>query len=124
MPELTYILLYVRDPAASAAFYSRLLRREAALDRLPTFADLEIRDGAKLGFWSETAVKPPAQAVAGGSELMVKVEDVQALMAAYEDCTGRGVQIAQGPTDMNFGRTFVVLDPDGHKLRLYAPKAG
>ena len=23
--------------------------------------------------------------------------------------------VAQKPTDMDFGRTFVVLDPDGHK---------
>lgn len=124
VPELTFILLVVSDPAASAAFYSRLLHREAALDRLPTFADLPIYDGAKLGLWNATAVKPPARAVAGGNELMFKVADTQALMAAYADCIERGVPIAQTPTEMNFGQTFVALDPDGHRLRLYAPKAG
>jgi catechol 2,3-dioxygenase-like lactoylglutathione lyase family enzyme len=124
MRELTYILLYVRDPAASAAFYSRLLGREPALDRLPTFADLPISDVTKLGLWSETAVKPTARAVAGGSELMFKVADVRELTIAYDDCVARGVPIAQTPGEMNFGLTFVALDPDGHKLRLYAPKTG
>ena len=124
MPQLTYILLYVSDPSASAEFYSRLLKREAALDRLPAFADLQIYEGAKLGLWSTTAVKPAAQAVGGGSEIMFKVADTQDLMAAYADCTERGVPIAQTPAEMNFGLTFVALDPDGHRLRLYAPKAG
>jgi catechol 2,3-dioxygenase-like lactoylglutathione lyase family enzyme len=124
VPELTYILLYVSDPAASAEFYSRLLKREAALDRLPTFADCQIHDGAKLGLWSKTNVKPPARARAGGSEIMFKVADTQELMAAYADCAERGIPIAQTPTEMNFGLTFVALDPDGHRLRLYAPKAG
>jgi catechol 2,3-dioxygenase-like lactoylglutathione lyase family enzyme len=124
VPELTYVLLYVRDPAASAEFYSRMLKREAALDRLPTFADVSITDGAKLGLWSETVVKPPGRAVAGGGELMFRVADSQTLIAAYDDCIARSVPIAQDPAEMNFGLTFVALDPDGHKLRLFAPKAG
>lgn len=122
MAELTYVLLYVADAAVSAEFYSRLLKREAALDRLPTFADLQIYDGAKLGLWSEKAVKPSAPAKGGGSEIMFKVSDTQELMACYADCTERGVPIAQTPAEMNFGLTFVALDPDGHRLRLYAPK--
>ncbi len=31
----------------------------------------------------------------------------------------RGLTIAQAPSDMDFGRTFVALDPDGHRLRVY-----
>ena len=33
----------------------------------------------------------------------------------------RGLTIAQPPTDMEFGRTFTALDPDGHRLRVYWP---
>jgi catechol 2,3-dioxygenase-like lactoylglutathione lyase family enzyme len=124
MPQLTYILLYVRDPARSADFYSRILKRDAALDRLPTFADLVIYEGTKLGLWNETAVKPSGKAVSGGAELMFKVVDESELMAAYEACGKSNVPIAQTPTEMNFGLTFVALDPDGHRVRLYAPKAG
>jgi hypothetical protein len=27
------------------------------------------------------------------------------------------------PTKMDFGTTFVALDPDGHRLRVFAPAA-
>jgi hypothetical protein len=29
--------------------------------------------------------------------------------------------VLQRPVDLDFGRTFVVLDPDGHRLRVFAP---
>jgi hypothetical protein len=29
------------------------------------------------------------------------------------------VTVAQKPVDMDFGRTFVILDPDGHRIRAY-----
>jgi hypothetical protein len=35
----------------------------------------------------------------------------------------RGLPIAQAPTAMDFGPTFVALDPDGHRLRVFATVA-
>ena len=35
----------------------------------------------------------------------------------------RGVKIAQAPTRMDFGYTFLGLDPDGHRVRVFAPGA-
>jgi predicted enzyme related to lactoylglutathione lyase len=32
-----------------------------------------------------------------------------------------GVAIAQKPVEMDFGYTFTALDPDGHRLRVFAP---
>lgn len=43
-------------------------------------------------------------------------EDVDAL---YEEWSRKHATVAQKPTDMDFGRTFVVLDPDGHRIRAY-----
>jgi hypothetical protein len=43
------------------------------------------------------------------------------LEAAYAEWSGRGVSILRELADMDFGRTFVVLDPDGHRLRVFAP---
>ena len=31
--------------------------------------------------------------------------------------------IAQAPATLDFGHTFVALDPDGHRLRVFAPGA-
>ena len=74
-----------------------------------------------MGLWSRHAVEPAAAAAAGGgSELAFTAEDVDAVHA---DWAARGLPIAQEPTDMDFGRTFVALDPDGHRLRVFAPAA-
>ena len=35
-------------------------------------------------------------------------------------CCGSKIRY-QAPTDLDFGRTFVALDPDGHRLRVFAP---
>jgi hypothetical protein len=29
--------------------------------------------------------------------------------------------MAQAPTELDFGRTFVALDPDNHRLRVFYP---
>lgn len=31
-----------------------------------------------------------------------------------------GATIALPPTELDFGRSFVAVDPDGHRLRVYA----
>jgi predicted enzyme related to lactoylglutathione lyase len=43
--------------------------------------------------------------------------------AVHADWAARGLAIAQPPTELDFGRTFVALDPDGHRLRVFKPGA-
>jgi predicted enzyme related to lactoylglutathione lyase len=52
------------------------------------------------------------------------VPDNAAVDQTHADWRERGLKVAQPPTDMEFGRTFVALDPDGHRLRVFAPAAG
>jgi predicted enzyme related to lactoylglutathione lyase len=42
----------------------------------------------------------------------------------FAEWRGRGVEIAQTPTQLDFGYTFVALDPDGQRLRVFAPTPG
>ena len=49
--------------------------------------------------------------------------DEAALEAAHARWSAQGVAIAQKPTRMDFGYTFVGLDPDGHRIRAFAPAA-
>ena len=58
----------------------------------------------------------------GATELAFTVLDAQALADRYRDWSLRGLPILQAPIDMDFGRTFVALDPDGHRLRVFAPR--
>ncbi|WP_277425783.1 hypothetical protein [Lysobacter enzymogenes] len=39
----------------------------------------------------------------------------------HADWRGRGWPIVQAPVELDFGRTFVALDPDGHRLRVFSP---
>ena len=122
MPEFSFVLLYVESPPASALFYSNLLG-QAPVETSPTFAMLPLRDGVMLGLWSRATVKPTAASMAGASEVAFTVADAEAVNAAHADWAKRGLKIAQAPTQMDFGRTFVALDPDGHRLRVFAPGA-
>jgi len=39
----------------------------------------------------------------------------------HDDWAARGVSVEQAPLQAAFGRTFVALDPDGHRLRVCTP---
>jgi predicted enzyme related to lactoylglutathione lyase len=119
MPEFSLAILYVDDVAASVAFYGALLC-DQPIEASPTFAMFALPGGSRLGLWSRATVEPSAEAPSGGGELAFTADDVDAV---YADWRGRGRDIAQPPTDMDFGRTFVARDPDGHRLRVFAPAA-
>lgn len=39
----------------------------------------------------------------------------------HAEWTPQELTIAQAPVALDFGYTFVALDPDGHRLRVFAP---
>jgi catechol 2,3-dioxygenase-like lactoylglutathione lyase family enzyme len=121
MPDFSFVLLYVDNPPASAAFYADLLGRPP-LDASPTFAMLPLAEKIMLGLWSKHTVEPAAT-TPGGHEVAFTVADADAVNATFADWKKRGLPIAQAPTAMDFGHTFVALDPDGHRLRVFAPAA-
>ena len=122
MPEFSLVILYVEDPPASAGFYADLLGR-APVEVSPTFAMVPLGSGAMLGLWSRHTVEPAAGARGGGGEVAFASADAEAVRRTHADWARRGLAIAQVPTAMDFGHSFVALDPDGHRLRVFAPAA-
>jgi catechol 2,3-dioxygenase-like lactoylglutathione lyase family enzyme len=120
MPQPNFMLLYVDSPQASARFYGGLLGREP-VEASPTFVLFALESGLMLGLWSRHLVKPNPAAGPGGAEIVFPADDAAAVGAVYQDWKARDVAIAQEPTQMDFGLTFVGLDPDGHRLRVFAP---
>jgi predicted enzyme related to lactoylglutathione lyase len=116
-----FMLLYVDSPSASAAFYGSLLGREP-VEVSPTFALFALDSGLMLGCWSRHTVEPAATAAGGGGEVAFTVETASEVDQTYREWKELGLAILQEPTDMDFGRTFVALDPDGHRLRVFAPQ--
>jgi predicted enzyme related to lactoylglutathione lyase len=120
MPLPKFILLYVDSPQASARFYGALFEREP-LEASPSFVMFALDAGLMLGLWSRHTVAPAPGAASGGCEIGIPVEGAAAVGALHAAWKARGITMAQEPTDMDFGRTFVALDPDGHRLRVFAP---
>lgn len=122
MPDFSFLLLHVTDHAASAQLYAALFDIPIA-DQKPDIALLPLKDGVMLGLWSAETVKPASSGQTGASEVAFTVANAGAVEATHADWKARGLTIAQAPTRMSFGTTFVALDPDGHRLRIFAPDA-
>src|SRR5947199_10519060 len=99
-----FVILYVNDATASAAFYADLLGRKP-VEAAPTFAMFALDSGVMLGLWSRKTVEP-APLAAGGSEIAFSVADKAAVQKLHAEWRNRGLHIIQPPTDMDFGHTF------------------
>ncbi len=117
MTTLNYILLSVADPARSTAFYSQLLGREP-VENAPDFALYVLENGIKIGLWIAGDIDPTPKP-AGGVEISFSEPDDAAVSATYEKWSAVA-PVIQEPTRMDFGFTFVVEDPDGHRLRVFS----
>ena len=122
MLSLNFVLLYVEDPAASGDFYAGLLAR-APVHAEETFVMFVFDNGLRLGLWARSAAAPGLPTPAGASEVAFEVKadaDVDALCTQWWE---RGVKVIEPPSEKDFGRTFLAADPDGHRLRVFAPSA-
>ncbi len=115
MRTLNYLLLPVRSPRESAKLYTQLLGCDPVEDS-PTFVLYILPTGLKLGLWIASEMQPKA-AAPGGVEIAFTEVSRDAVLKTYEDWKRLGLRVLQEPTDMDFGFTFVVEDPDGHRLR-------
>lgn len=124
MANPNFFILYVSDPTVSAAFYAELLERKP-VEASPTFALFALDSGVMLGLWSRDAVLPARggaeTAVGGGGEVAFAVDSNAEVMRLHDEWKERRLPIAQAPVDLDFGFTFVATDPDGHRLRVFAP---
>ncbi len=122
MPNPNFMLLYVDSPKVSGEFYSALLQQKP-VETSPTFVLFRLDSNLMLGLWSRHTVQPAAAGLGGGAELAFPVESDAEVDKIFAEWKERGLSILQEPTVMDFGRTFVAIDPDHHRLRVFAPSA-
>lgn len=115
VPHLGFVLLFVANPLKSAEFYHDVLGLKS-IEESPTFVMFPLKNGVMLGLWSQHTAEPLVKSSAGAMDIGFSVDDVD---ATYEILGKKGVAIIQKPTDMDFGRTFVFTDLDGHRIRIY-----
>lgn len=113
-PNLGLIILFVDNPSTSAAFYKRILSIQP-IEESPTFVLFALPNEIMLGLWSRHTAKPEVTAQPGATEICFITSEVDTTHAAWQQL---GVNFAQAPIDMEGGRAFVALDPDGHRIRV------
>ncbi len=115
-----FLILYVASPLTSSQFYADLLKIPP-VESSPTYAMLPLANGTLLGLWSRETVEPQVTVEPGCSEVAFTLENDAEVDRCHAEWAGKGIAIAQAPTRMDFGYTFTGLDPDGHRLRVFAP---
>ena len=122
MSDPNFVILYVESAPSSAAFYAALLGRPP-VESSPNFAMFALESGVMLGLWTRGNVTPAVTAPAGSGEIAFTAPSSAAVDAVHRDWAKRGLAILQPPVDLDFGRTFLVRDPDGNRLRVFAAPA-
>lgn len=119
MPQPSVLILYVADPNASVNFYATLIDRKP-VEQSPNFAMFALGPGLMLGLWAKHDVEP-TPTTPGGVEIGFTVESEAEVDQLYAQWKARAIERVQEPTRMDFGYTFVAIDPDGHRLRVFKP---
>ena len=122
MTTFNFLALYVKDLPKSTEFYKKLFDLDPAAQR-PGFAMFALPNGLQFGLWLTGTVDPEAEITGGGAEYGIPLPDADALRQSYETSRSQGLTVIQAPTEMNFGLTYVVEDPDRHRIRYFVPAA-
>jgi catechol 2,3-dioxygenase-like lactoylglutathione lyase family enzyme len=115
MRTLNYLLLPVKSPRKSAELYTRLLGCKP-VENSEAFVLFVLPNGVKVGLWLASDIEPKP-AAPGGIEIAFSESSREAVLDTFKEWSDLGLEVLQKPTDMPFGFTFVVEDPDGHRLR-------
>ena len=108
------------DPAKSAQFYERLFGRPP-VGAFTSYVAFAFDNGLYFGLWPTNAKNFVSSGTGHRSEVAFMVDDEATVDKLYEAWRADGVTIEQEPMTAVFGRTFVALDPDGHRLRVCIP---
>ena len=115
------VILYVNDLHQSIDYYSQLLDKEPA-EKSPTFASMILNDNVFLGLKSRHAVDPQIDnEIAGAGELAFEVETHAEVDTIFQRWKSLQVNMIQEPKMTSFAYTFVAVDLDGHRLRVFFP---
>lgn len=113
------IVLYVENIKLSMAFYEEVFECQPKL-LSPTFAVLEFAENVKITLKQVNALTPSSSVRGGGTELSIPATSRADLDNLFKQWKQLGVEFAQEREESVYGVNFVALDPDRHRLRVFA----
>ena len=119
MLTIDSIVLYVENIQLSMTFYKKVFECEPKL-LSPTFAVVEFAENVKITLKQTDTLTPSSLVRGGGTELSVPAINSTELDSLFEKWKEQGVSFAQEREESVYGINFVALDPDGHRLRVFA----
>jgi predicted enzyme related to lactoylglutathione lyase len=117
-----FVIFYVSDIQKSIDFYSRLLQKNP-IQQTSSFAMFAVSEPLMLGLWDRTCVQPKANWSDQFQlhELAFMLPNELQIKQQLHDWQAAGAILIQEITLMDFGWSFTVQDPDGHRLRVLCP---
>ena len=119
MLTIDSIVLYVENVELSMAFYESAFECRPKL-LSPTFAVVEFAENVKITLKQTDALTPSSHVRGGGTELSIPAMSRVELDNLFEQWKKLNVVFAQECEESVYGVNFVALDPDGHRLRVFA----
>jgi len=119
MFKIDSFVLYVTDINKSKNFYADMFECTPNVFS-PTFVALDFAENVTITLKQRQALTPASEVTGGGTELSMPVANKDELEELYRAWVAKGVCFAQQPEDSVFGVNFVALDPDNHRIRVFA----
>ncbi|CAM4478320.1 MAG: hypothetical protein LEGION0403_FIIPPAGN_02446 [Legionella sp.] len=116
MLEPSAVVLYVDNLLVSSLFYQDLLGIKPEEDS-PTFHSFKLSNGMGLGLKAKHSVEPLTNEN-GSGELAFTLMNNREVDELFVEWQGKEIRMAQSPTVVPYGYTFLALDPDGNRLRV------
>lgn len=116
------VIFYVSDIQKSISFYTHLLQKNP-IHPSSSFAMFALSENLTLGLWDRTCVQPKANWSEEFQlhELAFMLPNELRLKQQLHDWQAAGAILIQEIILMDFGWSFMVQDPDGHRLRVLCP---
>jgi predicted lactoylglutathione lyase len=112
------IAFYVNDISASVNFYQRLLDTQP-LEQSDAFAMFVLPSGLLLGLWLTSTVSPKVTTCGTEGELIFSLSTGEKVDRQYQTLMEKKLINGTAPTMLEFGYTFIITDPDNHRIRYF-----
>lgn len=114
--QAMYLGVFVDDLEAAIRFYHEQLglRLDGEASIPGQYARFNLSDSIALALFQRDTAIPSGPRY----EFGLIIDDADGTHAHWKE---RGVQLADAPQDMPFGRTFALLTPEGYSLRIIQP---